>query len=59
MELPAGIVDKGTFKGAAASEIEEELINVSKLALPESKKGGDAISSFPSFYMRGGFRGSS
>lgn len=48
VELPAGMVDGGTFKGAAASEIEEELglkipqdelINMSELALPEAKKG--------------------
>jgi ADP-sugar diphosphatase len=48
VELPAGMVDNGTFKGAAAKEIEEELelkipevelVNMSELALPESKQG--------------------
>jgi len=48
VELPAGMVDNGTFKGAAAKEIEEELgltipqdelVNMSELALPEKKEG--------------------
>jgi ADP-sugar diphosphatase len=48
VELPAGMVDNGSFKGAAASEIEEELglkisedelINLSELALPETNEG--------------------
>ena len=52
VELPAGMVDKGTFKGAAAIEIEEELglkipedelVNMSELTIPESKKGDDAL----------------
>lgn len=52
VELPAGMVDKGTFKGAAASEIEEELglkipedelINMSELTIPKSKTGDDAL----------------
>jgi ADP-sugar diphosphatase len=43
-ELPAGMVDYGTFKGSAAQEIkeelgmeikEEELINLTELAIPE------------------------
>ena len=50
VELPAGMVDNGTFKGAAASEIEEELglqipedelVNMSELALLETKEGED------------------
>ena len=45
VELPAGMVDQGSFKGAAAKEIEEELgmtipedelINLTELAMPES-----------------------
>ena len=48
VELPAGMVDDGTFKGAAAKEIEEELgliipqdklINLSVLAIPERTEG--------------------
>jgi ADP-sugar diphosphatase len=43
VELPAGLVDHGTFKGAAAKEIQEELglnvqdselINLTELAIP-------------------------
>ena len=49
VELPAGMVDDGTFSGSAAKEIEEEiglvipesdLINLTELALPE-KLGGE------------------
>jgi ADP-sugar diphosphatase len=48
VELPAGMVDKGTFKGAAAREIEEELgmtipedelVNMTELAIPDEKVG--------------------
>lgn len=47
VELPAGMVDQGSFKGAAAKEIEEELgmtipedelINLTELAMPESRE---------------------
>ncbi len=56
MELPAGMVDDGTFKGAAANEIEEELglkipedelINISELALPEVREGNDREDALP------------
>ncbi|RDL41548.1 uncharacterized protein BP5553_01527 [Venustampulla echinocandica] len=49
VELPAGMVDGGTFKGSAAQEIQEELgldipedelINLSELAIPEAKIEG-------------------
>jgi ADP-sugar diphosphatase len=45
VELPAGMVDDGTFKGSAAKEIKEEigleipeegLINLTELAIPET-----------------------
>lgn len=48
LELPAGMVDDGTFAGSAANEIkeelgmdikEDELINMTELAIPESKSG--------------------
>jgi ADP-sugar diphosphatase len=48
VELPAGMVDKGTFGGTAAREIEEELglkipadelINLTELAIPEKEAG--------------------
>ncbi|KAL2064218.1 hypothetical protein VTL71DRAFT_4712 [Oculimacula yallundae] len=48
IELPAGMVDGGTFSGAAAKEIkeelgleipEDELVNLSELAIPEGKEG--------------------
>lgn len=58
VELPAGMVDDGTFKGAAAKEIEEELglrieesslVNLSELALEEEERGeGLAKGMFPS-----------
>jgi ADP-sugar diphosphatase len=47
VELPAGMVDKGTFGGTAAREIEEELgmkipadelINLTELAIPEKEE---------------------
>jgi len=46
VELPAGMVDNGTFKGSAASEIKEELgldipenelIDLTQLAIPEGR----------------------
>jgi hypothetical protein len=46
VELPAGMVEGGTFKGAAATEMkqeldleipEEKLINLTELAIPEKK----------------------
>ena len=48
VELPAGMVDKGTFKGTAAKEIEEELnmtipadelVDLTQLAIPDMKVG--------------------
>ena len=48
VELPAGMVDDGTFSGSAAREIKEELglsipeselINMSELAVPASEEG--------------------
>jgi len=48
VELPAGMVDDGTFTGSAANEIKEELgldipedqlINMSELAIPDAKQG--------------------
>ncbi|CAG7561187.1 unnamed protein product [Fusarium equiseti] len=58
VELPAGMVDDGSFKGAAAQEIQEELgvtihedelTNLSELAAPEEKDGeGLAQAMFPS-----------
>lgn len=59
-ELPAGMVDDGTFSGAAAKEIKEELdlvileselTNLSKLAVPEHEhEGGEKLpqGTFPS-----------
>lgn len=53
VELPAGMVDNGSFKGAAAKEIEEELglripedelINLSELAMQDV---GDGIEDVP------------
>jgi ADP-sugar diphosphatase len=50
VELPAGMVDKGTFGGTAAREIEEELglkipadelINLTELTIPEKEEGKD------------------
>jgi ADP-sugar diphosphatase len=50
VELPAGMVDKGSFAGTAAKEIreeigleipEDELINLSELAIPEGGVGGE------------------
>ncbi|TAQ86209.1 hypothetical protein B7494_g5463 [Chlorociboria aeruginascens] len=50
VELPAGMVDDGTFTGSAAQEIkeelgleipEEELVNLTELAIPGSKEGGE------------------
>lgn len=47
LELPAGMVDQGTFAGSAAKEIkeelgmeikEEELINLTELAIPKTKE---------------------
>jgi ADP-sugar diphosphatase len=47
LELPAGMVDHGTFAGSAAKEIkeelgmeikEEELINLTELAIPKTKE---------------------
>jgi ADP-sugar diphosphatase len=48
VELPAGMVDKGSFAGTAAKEIreeigleipEDELVNLSELAIPEGEEG--------------------
>lgn len=48
LELPAGMVDNGTFSGSAAKEIkeelgidipEDELVNLTELAIPESQGG--------------------
>jgi 8-oxo-dGTP pyrophosphatase MutT (NUDIX family) len=48
VELPAGMVDRGTFAGTAAREIKEELglvipeeklVNLTELAIPERGKG--------------------
>jgi ADP-sugar diphosphatase len=48
VELPAGMVDQGSFAGTAAREIKEELgllipeealINLTELAIPENGKG--------------------
>jgi ADP-sugar diphosphatase len=56
VELPAGMVDDGTFKGSAAKEIEEELglkisedelINLSELATPEAAEETDADEGLP------------
>lgn len=50
VELPAGMVDDGTFTGSAAKEIKEEigleipeteLINLTELAIPEKLGDGD------------------
>jgi len=47
VELPAGMVDDGTFKGSASKEIEEELglkiheddlVNLTELAIPEKEE---------------------
>lgn len=52
IELPAGMVDNGTFSGAAAKEIEEELgmsipekelVNLSELAIPETKESDKGV----------------
>lgn len=57
VELPAGMVDDGTFGGAAAKEIEEELgmkihedelVNMSELAIPEKEEGFCPRAMFPS-----------
>lgn len=59
VELPAGMVDKGSFAGTAAKEIreeigleipEEELVNLSELATPERSEGGETCprAMFPS-----------
>jgi ADP-sugar diphosphatase len=49
-ELPAGMVDRGTFTGSAAKEIkeelgmeirEDELINLTELAIPENSAEGE------------------
>jgi 8-oxo-dGTP pyrophosphatase MutT (NUDIX family) len=58
-ELPAGMVDAGSFNGAAAKEIEEELglkipedelVNLSELAIDEDTKEGERLprAMFPS-----------
>lgn len=58
-ELPAGMVDNGTFKGAAAKEIEEELglkipegelTDLTALALDGEEEGGEGLpkAMFPS-----------
>lgn len=63
VELPAGMVDNGTFKGAAAKEIEEELglkisenelVNMSELALPERKEEQEESSPRGMFPSAGG-----
>lgn len=50
VELPAGMVDEGTFQGSAAKEIREEigieipesqLVNLTELAIPEKLDGGE------------------
>lgn len=53
VELPAGMVDDGTFKGAAASEIkeelgldipEDELVNLTELAIPaKQERMGESV----------------
>lgn len=57
VELPAGMVDDGTFKGSAAKEIEEELglkiqedelVNLSQLAIPEKEGESCPRAMFPS-----------
>jgi len=58
VELPAGMVDDGTFKGSAATEIkeelgidipEDELVNMSELAIPEETGGEEwPRATFPS-----------
>lgn len=49
VELPAGMVDDGTFQGSAAREIkeelgldipEDELVNLTELAIPEERGDG-------------------
>lgn len=58
-ELPAGMVDEGTFAGSAAAEIkeelgmeikEDELINLTELAIPETSGDGEDMpkAMFPS-----------
>ncbi|CAG8959805.1 hypothetical protein HYFRA_00001713, partial [Hymenoscyphus fraxineus] len=59
LELPAGMVDNGTFKGSAAKEIkeelgldipEDELVNMSELAISQKKDGEEEMprAMFPS-----------
>jgi ADP-sugar diphosphatase len=57
VELPAGMVDDGTFKGSAAKEIEEELglkiheddlVNLTELAIPEKEEEICPRAMFPS-----------
>jgi ADP-sugar diphosphatase len=57
VELPAGMVDDGTFKGSAAKEIEEELglkiheddlVNLTELAIPEKEEEICPRALFPS-----------
>lgn len=61
VELPAGMVDEGSFAGTAAKEIkeeigleipEEELVNLSELAIPE--KEGEEICPRAVFPSAGG-----
>ncbi|KAE9365249.1 hypothetical protein N431DRAFT_446928 [Stipitochalara longipes BDJ] len=63
VELPAGMVDKGTFNGTAAREIQEELglkipadelVNLSELAIPEREKGKMEICPRAMFPSAGG-----
>ena len=57
VEIPAGMVDDGTFKGSAAKEIEEELglkiredelVNLTELAIPEKEEEICPRAVFPS-----------
>ncbi|TVY82047.1 Nudix hydrolase 14-like chloroplastic protein, partial [Lachnellula suecica] len=57
VELPAGMVDDGTFKGSAAQEIkeeigldipEDELINLTELAIPTTEGEDTPKAVFPS-----------
>jgi ADP-sugar diphosphatase len=57
VELPAGMVDDGTFKGSASKEIEEELglkihedelVNLTELAIPEKEEEICPRAIFPS-----------
>ena len=65
VELPAGMLDAGTFRGAAASEIEEELglkipeeelVNMSELAMAEGwmEGGQEEVSPRAMFPSAGG-----